>query len=66
MNILEQLWAREQIRDRLHRYCKGVDRRDWPLVRSCFSDGHVEEYLTHTDWLVPNLQSFSLRDLTNC
>ena len=38
--ITEQLWAREQIRDLLHRYCQGIDRRDWPLVRSCFADDH--------------------------
>ncbi|MEY4055434.1 MAG: hypothetical protein RL519_769 [Pseudomonadota bacterium] len=38
--ITEQLWAREQIRDLLHRYCQGIDRRDWPLVRSCFAQDH--------------------------
>lgn len=40
VELTETLWAREQIRDRLHLYCKGIDRRDWALVRSCFSDDH--------------------------
>lgn len=42
--ITEQLWAREQIRDLLHRYCKGIDRRDWAMVRSCFADDHVHSH----------------------
>jgi hypothetical protein len=40
VELTEKIWAREQIRDRLHLYCKGIDRRDWALVRSCFSDDH--------------------------
>jgi hypothetical protein len=44
MYSLEQLSAREEIRDILHRYCKGIDRRDWPLVRSCFADDHVHKH----------------------
>ena len=44
MEISEQLWAREQIRDLLYRYCKGIDRRDWALVRSCFADDHVHSH----------------------
>ena len=38
MDKLETLWAREQIRDLLHTYCHGIDRRDWDLVRSCFGE----------------------------
>ncbi len=44
MDIAEQLWAREQIRDRLHLYCKGIDRRDFALVRSCFADDHYHDH----------------------
>lgn len=44
MDIVEQLWAREQIRDRLHLYCKGIDRRDFALVRSCFADDHYHDH----------------------
>ncbi len=48
METAEILWAREQIRDVLHRYCKGIDRRDWGLVRSCFADDHVHKHGTFT------------------
>ncbi|WP_298192755.1 nuclear transport factor 2 family protein [Novosphingobium sp.] len=41
---IDELSAREEIRDLLHRYCKGIDRRDWPLVRSCFADDHVHKH----------------------
>ncbi len=44
MDKLEELEAREAIRDHLHRYCKGIDRKDWPLVRSCFTDDHVHKH----------------------
>jgi hypothetical protein len=44
VDIAEQLWAREQIRDRLHLYCKGIDRKDYALVRSCFADDHYHEH----------------------
>lgn len=43
-DVIEQLLAREQVRDVLHRYCKGIDRRDWALVRSCFADDHVHNH----------------------
>jgi SnoaL-like domain len=44
VELIEQIWAREQIRDRLHLYCKGIDQRDWALVRSCFADDHVHSH----------------------
>jgi SnoaL-like domain len=44
VDTTEKLWAREQIRDRLHVYCNGIDRRDWALVRSCFADDHVHSH----------------------
>ena len=44
MDRSEELWAREQIRDRLNLYCKGIDRRDFELVRSCFADDHVHDH----------------------
>ena len=43
---IEEMAAREEIRDVLHRYCKGIDRRDWALVRSCFADDHVHRHST--------------------
>ena len=55
---VEDLLAERAIRDVLHRYCRGVDRMDRELVRSCYHpdalDSHgsftgtVEQYL---DWL---------------
>lgn len=35
--------AREDVGDVVLRYARGVDRRDWDLVRSCFSDDAVVE-----------------------
>lgn len=43
-DIVEELWAREQIRDVLYRYARAIDRYDVDLVRSCYhadaSDAH--------------------------
>ena len=36
MDTLERLAARSEIEDCLKRYARGVDRRDWDLVRGCF------------------------------
>lgn len=44
MDVLQELQAREAIRDHLHKYCKGIDRKDWALVRSCFADDHVHKH----------------------
>ena len=44
MYTLEALSAREEIRDVLHRYCKGIDRRDWALVRSRFAADHMHKH----------------------
>jgi 3-phenylpropionate/cinnamic acid dioxygenase small subunit len=48
MDKVEQLLAREEIRDILHCYCKGIDRRDWKLVRSCFADDHIHKHAEYT------------------
>jgi hypothetical protein len=44
VELAEKLWAREHIRDRLHQYCKGIDQRDWAMVRNCFADDHVHSH----------------------
>lgn len=44
MDKVDQLLAREEMRDLLHQYCKGIDRQDWPLVRSCFADDHIHKH----------------------
>jgi hypothetical protein len=36
--MVRELWDRAQVTDVPLRYARGVDRRDWALVRSCFSD----------------------------
>jgi len=35
-SALEELVARNAITEVLYRYCRGVDRRDWELLRSCY------------------------------
>ena len=35
---------REEIAEVLNRYCRGVDRRNWPLMRSAFHDDAVDEH----------------------
>lgn len=42
--IIEELWAREQIRDCLYRYSRGIDRYDVDLVRSCYHADAVEAH----------------------
>ena len=32
---LAELLAKQDIRDVLYRYCRGVDRRDYDMIRSC-------------------------------
>ena len=57
--------AREDVGDVILRYARGVDRRDWDLVRSCFADdaavegsrfsGPIDEYLA---MLRPGVEAF--------
>ncbi|WP_419919468.1 nuclear transport factor 2 family protein [Candidatus Poriferisocius sp.] len=59
---LFELMAKQDITDLLHRYCRGVDRLDMELVRSCYhpdaTDSHgtfhgsVEEYLEWSERLL--------------
>lgn len=44
MELVERLWARELIRERLGTYCKAVDTKDWSLLRSCFGEGHQHKH----------------------
>ena len=40
---MRELWDRQLISRVAHTYARGVDRRDWELVRSCFAEeAHVE------------------------
>ncbi len=59
---LVELMAKQEITDLLHRYCRGVDRLDMEMVRSCYhpdaTDSHgsfhgsVEEYLEWSERLL--------------
>jgi hypothetical protein len=41
--LVRELWDRDRIARLPRTYSRGVDRRDWKLVRSCFTDdAHVE------------------------
>jgi hypothetical protein len=42
--VVEELWAREQIRDCLYRYARGIDRYDVDLVRSCYHDDATDAH----------------------
>lgn len=41
---------RQDIADVLIRYASGIDRRDWDLFRSCFTDDVVAEYDGIATW----------------
>lgn len=44
MDQLQRLVARAEIEDCLKRYARGVDRRDWPQVRTCFHDDARDQH----------------------
>lgn len=44
MSTVEQLLDRAAITDVVNRYATGLDRRDWPLLRSIFTDEIDMEY----------------------
>jgi hypothetical protein len=41
-NFLDELQARLAIEDTLKRFARGVDRKDWALVRSAYHEGAVD------------------------
>ena len=46
-DALQKLIDKDQIRDLMARYCRGVDRADWDLVRSTY---HTDAYDDHGDY----------------
>ena len=40
----DDLIAREQIRDVVYRYARGVDRRDFALVRGCYHPDATDDH----------------------
>ena len=41
---LEELVAKQEISELLHRYCRGIDRFDRDLVRSCYHDDADDDH----------------------
>jgi hypothetical protein len=60
-SALEELVARNAITEVLYRYCRGVDRRDWELLRSCYHpDAHDDHaiYRGERDGLIEFMREF--------
>jgi hypothetical protein len=66
--MLADLATREEIREVIARYCRGADRLDWDLVRSCFHadardehgfyDGDIDGMIAFfSDWSASNYRS---------
>jgi hypothetical protein len=62
---LQKMWDEQQVRDVHLRYCRGIDRMDWDLVRACYhpdgTDDHgafkggVDDFI---EWVRPALQKY--------
>jgi hypothetical protein len=59
---VQALIDKDEIRDCVYKFCRGVDRHDWDLVRSCYHDGGVDNHGPfngdkdeYTDWVSENL-----------
>ncbi|MDH4365910.1 MAG: nuclear transport factor 2 family protein, partial [Acidimicrobiia bacterium] len=44
---LDDLLAKEEIREVLFRYCRGIDRLDFDLVESCYHPGAYDDHGTY-------------------
>jgi SnoaL-like domain len=63
---LSNLADQQEIRDAIYRYCRGIDRRDLALVRSCFhadaTDDHgdfrgtVDEFVAYVERTLPRYE----------
>ena len=63
--MVRELWDRDNIAKVPRAYSRGVDRRDWALVRACFADdayvdgsrasAPIDEYLAG---LIPGVEHF--------
>jgi 3-phenylpropionate/cinnamic acid dioxygenase small subunit len=54
---LEILWDREAVRDVVIRYATGIDRRDWEMYRSCFTN---EVEIDFTSWTGGSPNTFAV------
>src|SRR4051794_7435983 len=58
VDALEQLLAKQEIAEVLHRYAQAADRQDWQAVRACFHDDATDNHGPYSgnadglvDWL---------------
>lgn len=42
--MLDILWSKDQIRDLGLRYCRAVDRADWPKLEACYHPEALDEH----------------------
>jgi len=61
---LDDVLAEAALRDLQMRYCRAVDRMDWPLFRSCFHADANLEYAFYTGPLEPFIEA-SIDGLAN-
>ena len=40
----EMVAARAEILEQLYRYCRGVDRKDWAMIRACYHPGAIDDH----------------------
>lgn len=75
MDALAMLLEKDSIKDCLKRYARGVDRRDWAMVRACFhvdSIDHHGEFRGNRDEFIEWVRKrhadvpFSMHYLLNC
>lgn len=67
MDPLEALVAKQEIAEVVLRYCRGIDRMDRELVRSCYHDDAVDQHGTfrgtadeYVDWAFRLLERYSM------
>jgi hypothetical protein len=41
---LDRVLDQQEIRDVVYRYCRGIDRRDYPMVRSCYHPDAIDDH----------------------
>ena len=75
MDKLQEMLARQEIQDLLCRYARGVDRRDWALVKECFHEDATDQHgefvgdrVSFIEWVSKRHANvpFSMHFLGNC
>jgi 3-phenylpropionate/cinnamic acid dioxygenase small subunit len=57
---LSELLAKQDIREVLYRYCRGVDRRDYDMIRACYHADAIDnhgEYFGDVDGFIAHVES---------